>query len=46
MASQQEKFRKAAWAYVAYGVCYLGGALYLAAMGIAPLTVCQNLMAV
>lgn len=36
MASQQEKFRKAAWAYVAYGVCYLGGALYLAAMGIAP----------
>lgn len=36
MASQQEKFRKAAWAYVTYGACYLGGALYLAAMGIAP----------
>lgn len=36
MASRELKFRQAAWAYAIYGVCYLGGALYLAAMGIAP----------
>lgn len=36
MASRELKFRQAAWAYAIYGVCYLGGALYLAAMDIAP----------
>lgn len=36
MASQETKFRQAAWAYGLYGVSYLGGAIYLAAMGVAP----------
>lgn len=36
MISRQAKFQQAAWAYAVYGVCYLGGAFYLAAMGIAP----------
>jgi hypothetical protein len=36
MTAREVKFQQAAWAYAVYGVCYLGGALYLAAMGIAP----------
>ncbi|MFQ5801821.1 MAG: hypothetical protein ACE5JQ_02870 [Candidatus Methylomirabilales bacterium] len=36
MTSRGAKFRQAAWAYAIYGVCYLGGGFYLAAMGIAP----------
>lgn len=36
MTSRDAKFRQAAWAYAIYGVCYLGGGLYLAAMDIAP----------
>lgn len=36
MTPREVKFRHAAWAYAVYGVCYLGGALYLAAMGVAP----------
>ncbi|KRT71209.1 MAG: hypothetical protein XU15_C0002G0382 [candidate division NC10 bacterium CSP1-5] len=36
MTSRELKFRHAAWAYAIYGACYLGGAVYLAAMGVAP----------
>ena len=36
MTSRQLKFQQAAVAYLIYGVCYLGGALYLAVMGVAP----------
>lgn len=36
MTSREAKFRQAAWAYAIYGVCYLAGGFYLAAMDIAP----------
>jgi hypothetical protein len=36
MTTREEKFRQAAWAYAVYGVCYLGGAVYLAVMGVTP----------
>ena len=36
MTSRELKFHHAAWAYAIYGVSYLGGAVYLAAMGVTP----------
>jgi len=36
MPSQETKFRQAAWAYAVYGASYLGGAIYLAVMGVTP----------
>lgn len=35
MATREEKFRQAAWAYFAYGVVYWLGGLFLATRGIA-----------
>ncbi len=35
MATREEKFRQAAWAYLIYGVVYWLGGLYLATRGIA-----------
>lgn len=35
MATREERFRQAAWAYLAYGVVYWVGGLYLAARGLA-----------
>ncbi len=35
MATREEKFRQAAWAYFVYGVLYMIGALFLAGQGIA-----------
>ena len=34
MATREEKFRRAAWAYFAYGVVYWLGGLYLATRGL------------
>jgi hypothetical protein len=34
MTSRDARFKQAAWAYLIYGVIYLGGAIYLARMGI------------
>ena len=36
MATQDEKFRHAAWAYFIYGVVYWAGGLYLYVRGVAP----------
>jgi hypothetical protein len=36
MAGREAKFRQAACAYAIYGGLYLGGALYLTAMGVSP----------
>jgi hypothetical protein len=36
MTPREAKFHHAAWAYAIYGVFYLGGALYVAAVGVAP----------
>jgi len=34
MATREARFRQAAWAYLAYGVLYMVGAIYLASQGI------------
>jgi hypothetical protein len=34
MTAREARFRQAAWTYLAYGIVYLGGAIYLASLGI------------
>ena len=36
MATREERFRQAAWAYFIYGILYMIGAVYLAGQGVAP----------
>ncbi len=35
MATREERFRQAAWAYFIYGILYMIGAVYLAGQGVA-----------